>query len=233
MGVQHPGRYETRSHLNKPGKLLIQAAQDLQTSHGLAEGNMHDYIRQATLDLEQIGRTEFQCPGPEHDFLFKPEYYHQGTDTNAFCDGCDPAQLVKRTRPDTPRVHYGLIGSADTVMQDGHLRDRMRQSNKVLCFEMEAAGLMDSFPCLVIRGISDYADTHKNKVWQPYAALTAAAYAKDLLSVIKARKVEDADPAWTICRSSSEGQARRQLAIMGNGADHVLLRASGQSQRSC
>lgn len=77
-------------------------------------------------------------------------------------------------------------------MQDGHLRDRMRQLDKVLCFEMEAAGLMDSFPCLVIRGISDHADTHKNKVWQPYAALAAAAYAKDLLSVIQAQKVEDA-----------------------------------------
>ncbi|KAL4945797.1 hypothetical protein BDV06DRAFT_229971 [Aspergillus oleicola] len=198
MGVQHPGRYQIRSHLNKPGTLLIQAAQNLQSKHGFAEGNMHDYIRQAILDLEKIGRTEFQCPGPEHDLLFEPEYYHRGTDTEKFCQGCDTAQLVKRARPDTPRVYYGLIGSADTVMQDGHLRDRMRQSDKVLCFEMEAAGLMDSFPCLVIRGISDYADTHKNKVWQPYAALTAAAYAKDLLSVIKARRVEDAEMAFTL-----------------------------------
>ena len=49
---------------------------------------------------------------------------------------------------------------------------------------MEAAGLMDSFPCLVIRGICDYADSHKNKKWQPYAAATAAAYMKELLSVI-------------------------------------------------
>ncbi|KAJ5021737.1 hypothetical protein J3E73DRAFT_434813 [Bipolaris maydis] len=45
----------------------------------------------------------------------------------------------------------------------------------VLCFEMEAAGLMNSFPCLVIRGICDYADSHKNKKWQPYAAGIAAA----------------------------------------------------------
>jgi len=39
---------------------------------------------------------------------------------------------------------------------------------------MEAAGLMDEFSCLVIRGICDYADLHKNKRWQPYAAATAA-----------------------------------------------------------
>jgi hypothetical protein len=49
---------------------------------------------------------------------------------------------------------------------------------------MEAAGLMNDFPCLVIRGICDYADSHKNNTWQPYAAATAAAYAKEVLSVI-------------------------------------------------
>ncbi|KAI4940878.1 hypothetical protein J4E91_011135 [Alternaria rosae] len=50
--------------------------------------------------------------------------------------------------------------------------------------EMEAAGLMNSFPCLVVRGICDYADSHKNKRWQPYAAAIAAAYAKEVLSAI-------------------------------------------------
>lgn len=189
---------------------------------------MHNYMCQAINDLERIGRKGFQCPGPEYDLLFQTEYYHNGTETKEFCQDCDKAQLVKRTRPDTPpRVYHGLIGSADTVMQDGHLRDRMRQSDKVLCFEMEAAGLMDSFPCLVIRGISDYADTHKNKVWQPYAALAAAAYAKDLLSVIQAQKVEDAELAWLLCMSSSEGRAQHQLPSMEDGADHVFLRASG------
>jgi hypothetical protein len=54
---------------------------------------------------------------------------------------------------------------------------------------MEAAGLMNSFPCLVVRGICDYADSHKNKRWQPYAAATAAAYAKELLLVIPAAEV--------------------------------------------
>jgi hypothetical protein len=60
----------------------------------------------------------------------------------------------------------------------------------IMCFEMEAAGLMDTFPCLVIRGISDYADSHKNKEWQEYAAAAAAAYAKELLCMTPARQVE-------------------------------------------
>jgi nucleoside phosphorylase len=60
----------------------------------------------------------------------------------------------------------------------------------VLCFEIEAAGLIDSFPCLVVRSICDYADLHKNKRWQLYIAATAAAYAKEVLSVIPPSKVE-------------------------------------------
>jgi hypothetical protein len=56
-----------------------------------------------------------------------------------------------------------------------------KKHNNALCFEMEAAGLMDVFPCLVIRGICDYSDSHKNDAWQKYAAATAAAYAREIL----------------------------------------------------
>jgi nucleoside phosphorylase len=66
-------------------------------------------------------------------------------------------------------------------MKDAITRDELGQRHGVLCFEMEAAGLMNAFPCLVIRGICDYSDTHKNDKWQPYAAAAAASYAKELL----------------------------------------------------
>lgn len=53
------------------------------------------------------------------------------------------------------------------VMKDGATRGEVgAKLGGVLCFEMEAAGLMNSFPCLVVRGICDYADSHKNKRWQ-------------------------------------------------------------------
>lgn len=55
---------------------------------------------------------------------------------------------------------------------------------------MEAAGLMNRFPCLVIRGICDYSDSHKNKNRQGWAAMTAAAYTKDLLKEINPIQVE-------------------------------------------
>jgi nucleoside phosphorylase len=75
-------------------------------------------------------------------------------------------------------------------MKDAVIRDRLAEREGVLCFEMESAGLMNHFPCLVIRGICDYSDTHKNKAWQGFAAMAAAAYAKALLSRIAADKVE-------------------------------------------
>lgn len=54
---------------------------------------------------------------------------------------------------------------------------------------------MNDFPCLVIRGISDYSDSHKNDRWQPYAAATAAAYAKELLITLSKQEVDELDPA--------------------------------------
>jgi nucleoside phosphorylase len=74
-------------------------------------------------------------------------------------------------------------------MKHGVTRDKIAEEEGVACFEMEAAGLMENFPCLVIRGICDYADSHKNKRWQPYASATAAVFAKELLGFIDEQEV--------------------------------------------
>jgi hypothetical protein len=76
-------------------------------------------------------------------------------------------------------------------MRNGVERDRIsRELGGVLWFEMEAAGLMNTFPCLVIRGICDYSDSHNNKDWQAYAAAIAAMYAKELLGEIEPAVLE-------------------------------------------
>lgn len=107
------------------------------------------------------------------------------------CQNCDKSRLVRRQPRITtdPVIHYGTIASADIVMRHAATRDRLRRNYHILCFEMEAAGLMNDFPCLVILGICDYSDTHKHKLWQRYAAATAAAYAKELLGVIPPAEV--------------------------------------------
>ncbi|KAJ0359932.1 hypothetical protein COL26b_014232 [Colletotrichum chrysophilum] len=78
----------------------------------------------------------------------------------------------RQENEDNPAIHYGLIGSANKVMKNAEIRDKLSAKKGILCFEMEAAGLMNHFPCLVIRGICDYADSHKNKEWQGFAAMS-------------------------------------------------------------
>jgi nucleoside phosphorylase len=80
-----------------------------------------------------------------------------------------------------PAVHFGLIASGDTVMKSGTERDDITRQEGIIAFEMESAGVWDIFPCTVIKGACDYADSHKTKKWQRYAAATAAACAKAFL----------------------------------------------------
>ncbi|KAE8417808.1 hypothetical protein BDV36DRAFT_283421 [Aspergillus pseudocaelatus] len=101
-----------------------------------------------------------------------------------------------RNKPEDIRVHYGLIASGNQVIKDATLRDKLDSEfgSHVLCVEMEAAGLMNNFPCIVIRGICDYADSHKNKEWQEYAATVAAAFTKELLEYVQPSDVDEERP---------------------------------------
>lgn len=104
-------------------------------------------------------------------------------------------------RPDgtqqRPRVHYGTIASGNSVIKAQARRDEIVESlgGDILCVEMEAAGIMSTFACLVIRGICDYSDETKNDDWHDYAALMAAAYTKDFLTAaVSPVHVESEEP---------------------------------------
>jgi hypothetical protein len=176
--------------LNKPPGKLLTAIAKLQGNHRLEASRIPDFLTEmANKYPTQI--ANFASCGQENDQLFEAEYDH--SDSTDICTNCDKSRLVVRStrRGNNPLVHYGLVASGNNVMKDGGTRDRLAKELGILCFEMEAAGLMDHFPCLVVRGICDYADSHKNEQWQGYAAATAAAYAKELLSAIPASQVEE------------------------------------------
>jgi hypothetical protein len=141
-------------------------------------------IEQITSEiLQKQGKLQQHFSRPDKDWLFQANYDHQ--DKSADCSKCEPDQLVTRTTRDKePVIHYGLIASGNQVMKSATTRDAVARELNILCFEMEAAGLMDQLPCLVIRGVCDYCDSHKHKQWQRYAALTAAAYTRVLLGVV-------------------------------------------------
>ena len=174
------GKLIRTGSLNKPPDLLLNAVANLEAKHMMekndVEKNLSDMIeRHPTM------KNEYSCPGTEYDSLYEAEYDHPEGYTT--CSQCDAAKLLTRK----PRssgdlvIHYGLIASGGQLMRHGGTRERLRKELDVLCFEMNAAGLMDSFPCLVIRGICNYADSHKNKRWQQCAAATASAYAREVL----------------------------------------------------
>ncbi|RHZ44874.1 uncharacterized protein CDV56_102131 [Aspergillus thermomutatus] len=177
------GRFERTGALQRPPDVLLGTVARLEALHRRVDSEVPRYLREMIERYPKMKEGKYTYQGAENDRLFRAESEHAG---GKDCHGCDPGEIVERERRPhpSPVVHYGTIGSSNAVVKDGRLRDMIRDELDVQCVEMEAAGLMESFPCLVIRGICDYADSHKNKRWQPYAAATAAAYAKELLSFI-------------------------------------------------
>lgn len=156
-----------------------------------------------------LQRLNIEYPGASQDRLFQSDYIHKhhrhcmecsataGTVCHsalaASCNDilCDESQLVARHRleeaaksgnriPD-PRIHIGAIGTGNAVIKSARHRDQHAQSEGIIAFEMEGVGAWDKFNCLVIKGVCDYADSHKSKTWQDYAAAAAAAVAKEVL----------------------------------------------------
>jgi nucleoside phosphorylase len=182
------GRLQRTGSLNKPPDVLLTALANLQSRHLIECHKLSSYMSEMITKYPNT-KDEFIHPGKQQDWLYEAAYDHP--EEQITCSQCDTSRLIDREArlSEDPVIHYGLIASGDQVMRHGVTRDMLRRELNVLCFEMEAAGLMDNFPCLVIRGISDYADSHKSKRWQAYAAAAAAAYAKELLSVIPGNQV--------------------------------------------
>jgi nucleoside phosphorylase len=187
------GSFERTGALNKPPAAILTAVADLQSDHMMGISQIPQFL--SDMIAKYPAMTQFTYQGQVKDELFQAEYDHVGL--RATCRDCDINRLIKRrNRASTyPHIHYGSIASGNQVIRHGGTRDQLAQELRILCFEMEAAGLMDYFPCLVIRGICDYSDSHKNKQWQGYAAATAAAYAKELLSVVSVMHIEETQRA--------------------------------------
>jgi nucleoside phosphorylase len=176
------GKFEQTGILNQPPQALLTRLSQLEANRMTSKNVSLLEIVNDVLERYADMKAQFSPPEEHTDSLFDSSYYH--IDQESDCANCDKERLVKRQPRDKkePSVHYGLIASGNQVMKDAETRDRLANEQGILCFEMEAAGIMNELPTLVVRGICDYCDSHKQKHWQGYAALTAAAYAKLLLS---------------------------------------------------
>jgi nucleoside phosphorylase len=207
LGKARPGgTFERKGYLNAPPRALLTALARLQAKHERTPSSVPQILTDM-IEREPRMRTikpSYTYQGNENDRLFKAAVSHGGGKT---CRDCNVAGEVARDvrEGSEPQIHYGLIASGDIVVKDAAFRDAILEDvgHECICYEMEAAGLMNDFPCLVIRGISDYADSHKNDRWQRYAAAVAAAYAKEFLGVIDGEELRRESKAMDIMQSST------------------------------
>ncbi|EAU33327.1 conserved hypothetical protein [Aspergillus terreus NIH2624] len=230
FGKSIPGEFTRTGFLNAPPMILLAAVTKLQSNLDLRKSDLSPHLLKLG-NLPKFGRDEAGS-----DELFEAEYNHSEGDS---CLSCTAERMIQREErtSTTPIIHYGTIASGNQVMRNGIERDKISSEfGGVLCFEMEAAGLMNTFPCLVIRGICDYADSHKNKKWQPYAAGTAAAYAKELLRVIPAVdvvKIKTVDEALREGKRTFYLPLQRNHKFVGRSAELNTLKQTLLLKKDC
>ncbi|KAH7017955.1 uncharacterized protein B0I36DRAFT_253059, partial [Microdochium trichocladiopsis] len=179
----------------RPERVVRTLIATMQTEHGLErlEHGARQYLPELQLNAELKGRkATYLYPGVEEDILLPSEYTHKHQEASdcecadavfpcaqalqSSCQelGCDFSMSITRPRlanRDNLRVFVGNVGSGDTVMKSGKDRDKVATSHNLIAFEMEGAGIWDEMPCIIIKGVCDYADSHKHKTWQPFALL--------------------------------------------------------------
>lgn len=174
---------------NAPPQVLLEALSRLQAEHLTKDSRIPEFLT----NLPPKMKKRFGYPASSSDCLFLAEYTHAGSDST--CDRCDHTKTIHREERHNagPVIHYGTIASGYEVIKDGKLRDEIGERLGALCFEVEAADLQ-CFPSILIRGVCDYADSHTNKTWHFYAAATATAFAKELLSFLPPSQVLKSQP---------------------------------------
>lgn len=178
------GQLQHTAAEHTPATIITTAITALRSRYEIYGDKIEKYLDAM---LERHPRmAKYAVRAQLEDHLYESDYDHH--DSKLECDSCDKSRLVVRNaRPlEGPKVHFGTIASGNQVVKHAPTRDQLGLTHSALCLEMEGAALNRlDLPFLVIRGICDYSDSHKNKDWQPHAAAVAAACAKDFLSVMQ------------------------------------------------
>ena len=180
--------FEIIGKIDRPDWVLLQALGVLQSNHRFNQTSFDNHVHRLQAD------QRFAHPGIEHDRLFRSGYKHQGKKQDCVtCDDSERVQRKGRTEEHKEKLvfHAGRIGTGNSIILDGEKRDWINERcGGLQCIEMSAAGVDATRNCLVIRGISDYCDSHKNGVWKNYAAAMAAVFARELLGIIQPTSVK-------------------------------------------
>ncbi|OJD10037.1 hypothetical protein AJ78_08786 [Emergomyces pasteurianus Ep9510] len=209
-GKVTPMGFESRPYLNGVPGLLINAFNELESLQSDQESAIPGHISRA---IERNPRFKSHDRPTLEDCLFKSGYDHIDPERKT-CEKClersDQVEIrqSRGAQEHIPVLHFGAVASGDQVIKDSARRKQIAETYPyVLAIEMEAGGLMNIFGCATIRGICDYADSHKNDSWQNYAAATAAATTKEVLRVIPGAEMNEAPAITTTDRLGSHFHA--------------------------
>ncbi|OAA74311.1 Ankyrin repeat-containing domain protein [Akanthomyces lecanii RCEF 1005] len=202
------GTFVLKGSLDKPHPILISADGALQEDEIMSKNRFWKTLKRI---IEKAG---YARPKSD-DILFDESFRHAEGDGCSECLKCDDNKIIIRDiKPAEPVVHRGLILSGSGVVKNPEDRLRLRRGHTdAICFEMEAAGIVDEIPCLVVRGICDYADTHKQDGWHYYAAAVAAAYGKALLLKIHGEDLQEAESMKDSMSKISEDVRKTAAAV--------------------
>lgn len=186
--VLNDGHFGRKGVIASPPQILLTALSKLQAHQIIHTGEFLNFYSELEWTVDE-GSSVFARPSGD-DRLYHSDYRHLDTRSQN-CAKCDKSKAVfqESRDQDTPVVHYGIVASSDHAVESSEIRDKLGRELGAYCVETKAAGVMDNLPCIVICGICDYADSHKDDKWQGYASGVAAAYAKELLlntSVVQA-----------------------------------------------
>ncbi|MEJ3749551.1 hypothetical protein WEI85_40615 [Actinomycetes bacterium KLBMP 9797] len=161
-----------RQTFPSPSPLLVRLARYLAAVEISGERPWEKWITEALTSLGAFGR-----PDDATDRIYTAE------DRTV----PHPPPDLSGHHPGFPKVHHGLIGSADRSLRSARIRDALAASHQLIAFEMEgkgigSAGFAGGLEWFVVRGISDYGDVHTGLRWRGYASVVAAAYARALLA---------------------------------------------------
>ncbi|KAL7912680.1 ankyrin repeat-containing domain protein [Trichoderma velutinum] len=205
MGKETETGCERTGSLDRPPKALLSALTTMKTNHEMEGHKISQFLDELAKKWPRLA--------------FKYTWNDRLEDTLFEQENADD----ERT-PGDPKIHYGLIVSGNKVIKNGSIRDEIneRLGGQVLCVEMEAAGVMNNFPCIVIRGISDYADSKKNDHWREYAASIAAAFTKELLQIVRPTQIEGEPSARDVLNEVYQSVGHIQLKIDKDEEKQIL-----------
>ncbi|GFF95605.1 ankyrin repeat and SAM domain-containing protein 3 [Aspergillus udagawae] len=238
-GKARDGVFERTGALAPPPTVLLLAAQALAAQRARSDED-HIMMNVQRIDTSKPQLRRFRFPGVENDKLFPADYKHLYPGLSCEESECDTAQCIKREIGELDQlivVHRGTVASGELVLRDSALRDKLAKEYGVLCFEMEAAGAMADFHCLVIRGISHYCDSHNNDQWHGFAAAAAAAYARQLFfhMPIDEEKLQTiipgTHPGFKMLVQRSHDQERQQMASWLCSTDYASQQSANLRER--